>query len=112
MWHTGIEAKGKKEGRIINIFYYKKAYQTISANSVYIYGVTDTPNPHCQVMSGVIQTTKREVFCGKKINKVLEEPQEEVEDLYTRQKKETYQEKKEMNLTFTSFKNVNKRILN
>ena len=99
LWHTGIETKGKKEGRIINIFYYKKAYQTISANSVYIYGVTETPNPHCVVMSSVIQTTKREVFCGKKINKVLEEPQEEVEDLYTRQKKETYQEKKEMNLT-------------
>ena len=105
LWHTGIEAKGKKEGRIINVFYYSKSYpnesygNAISANSAYIYGVTDTPNPHCQVMSGVIQTTKREVFCGKKINKVLEEPQEEVEDLYTRQKKETYQEKKEMNLT-------------
>ena len=99
LWHTGIETKGKKEGRIINIFYYKEAYETISANSAYIYGVTETPNPHCVVMSSVIQTTKREVFCGKKINKVLEEPQEEVEDLYTRQKKETYQEKKEMNLT-------------
>jgi hypothetical protein len=106
LWHTGIETKGKKEGRIINVFYYKEAYETISANSAYIYGVTDTPNPHCQVMSGVIQTTKREVFCGKKINdvkltEVLEDPQEEevdvlrqTVDLYTKQKNETQKPKK------------------
>ena len=107
LWHTGIVTKGKKEGRIINVFYYKEAFgNAISANSAYIYGVTDTPNPHCQVMSSVIQTTKREVFCGKKINdvkltEVLEEPQEEevdvlrqTVDLYTRQKNETQKPKK------------------
>jgi hypothetical protein len=111
LWHTGIEAKGKKEGRIINVFYYKEPFgDTIAANSVYIYGVTETPNPHCVVMSSVIKTTKREVFYGKKIN-VVEEPQEKVADLrqvvdlYTRQKNETqkpkkiHQKEKEMNLT-------------
>lgn len=63
LWHTGIEKNGKKEGRIINIFYYSKDNEYgISAGSAYIYGVTECKNSVYVAKTNIPKSTGREVF--------------------------------------------------
>lgn len=69
LWHTGVEKKKRdgtvlREGRIINIFYYKDGHETsgILSGSVLVYGVTETKNPVYADNTSVPKTTRREVF--------------------------------------------------
>jgi hypothetical protein len=66
LWHTGIEKNGKKEGRIINIFYYSKDNEYgIPAGSAYVYAVTECKNSVYIAKTNVPKTTEREVFAHK-----------------------------------------------
>lgn len=66
LWHTGIEIpeKNKKEGRIINIFYYQNENRKygIPAGSAFIYGVTEKENPLYTLKTNIPKTTLKEVF--------------------------------------------------
>jgi hypothetical protein len=66
LWHTGIEKNGKKEGRIINVFYYSKDNEYgIPPGSAYVYAVTESKNSVYIAKTNVPKTTEREIFAHK-----------------------------------------------
>jgi hypothetical protein len=64
---TGIKKEDKSEGRIINVFYYRKANEKygIEAGSAFIYGVTETQNPVYVAKTNIPKTTGREIFAHR-----------------------------------------------
>jgi hypothetical protein len=66
LWHTGIDKNGKKEGRIINVFYYSKDNEYgIPAGSAYVHAVTECKNSVYIANTNVPKTTEREIFAHK-----------------------------------------------